>query len=106
VEELISDFENILKMSEPLTSQNGADKRLHISSPQEHHQAVTNNTMLNVGDLIKQIVNFELNPLKKKIVNLRSQLSHKNKSVEDSQIEIVYPNIKCDASYEIIKSVR
>jgi len=106
VEELISDFENILKMSEPSTSQNGANKRLHINSPQEHHQAITNNTMLSVGDLIKQIVNFELNPLREEIVNLRSQLSHKIKSVEDYQIEIIDPNIKCDTSYEIIKSVR
>jgi len=62
--------------------------------------------MLNVGDLIKQIVNFELNPLKEEIVNLRSQLSHKIKSVEDYQIEIIDPNIKCDTSYEIIKSFR
>jgi len=64
VEELISDFENILKMSETSTSQTGANKRLHINPPQEHHQSITNNTMLNVGDLIKQIVNFELNPLR------------------------------------------
>jgi len=61
VDELISDFENILKMSEPSTSQTGANKRLHINPPQERHKAITNNTMLNVGDLIKQIVNFELN---------------------------------------------
>jgi len=52
VEELISDFENILEMSELSTSQNGANKRLQINAPQEHHQAMTNNTMLNVGDLI------------------------------------------------------
>jgi len=79
-----------------------------MNPPQEHtnHQAITNNTILNVGDLIKQIVNFELNPLKEEIVNLRSQLSHKIKSVEDYQKEIIFPNIKCDTSYEIIKSVR
>jgi len=67
-----------------------------MNPPQEHtnHQAITNNTMLNVGDLIIQIVNFELNPLKEEIVNLRSQLSHKIKSVEDYQIEIIDPNIK------------
>jgi len=96
MEDLISDFEKILKMSEPSTSQNGANKRLHMNPPQEHtnHQAITNNTMLNVGDLIIQIVNFELNPLKEEIVNLRSQLSHKIKSVEDYQIEIIDPNIK------------
>jgi len=106
VEKLISDFENILKMSEPSRGQTGANKRLHINPPQEHHQAITNNTMLNVGDLIKEIVNFELNPLKEEIVNLRSQLSHKIKTVEDYQIEIIDPNIKCATSYEIIKSVR
>jgi len=53
VEELISEFKNVLKMSEPSTSQTGANKRLHINPPQEHHQAATNNTMLNVGDLRK-----------------------------------------------------
>jgi len=96
MEDLISDFEKILKMSEPSTSQNGANKRLHMNPPQEHtnHQAITNNTMLNVGDLIIQIVNFELNPLKEEIVNLRSQLSHKIKSVEDYQIEIIDPKFK------------
>jgi len=94
VEELTSDFENILKMSEPSTSQTGEYKRLHINPPQEHHQAITNSTMLNVGDLIKQIVNFELNLLKEEIVYLRSQLSHKIKSVEDYQIELIDPNIK------------
>jgi len=40
------------------------------------------------------------------IVNLRSQLSHKIKSVEDYQIEIIDPNINIDTSYEIIKYVR
>jgi len=45
VEELISDFENILKMSEPSTSQNGANKIVHINPPKEHHQAITNNTI-------------------------------------------------------------
>jgi len=77
-------------MSEPSTSQTGANKRLHMNLPQEHtnHLAITNNTMLNIGDLITQIVNFELNPLKEGIVNLRSQISHKIKSVEDYQIEI------------------
>jgi len=60
VEELISDFENILKMSEPSTSQTGEKKRLHMNPPQERHKAITSNTMLNEGDLIKQIVNFEL----------------------------------------------
>jgi len=96
MEDLISDFEKILKMSEPSTSQTEANKRLHMNPPQEHtnHHAITNNTMLNVGDLIIQIVNFELNPLKEEIINLRSQLSHKIKSVEDYQIEIIDPNIK------------
>jgi len=61
--------------------------------------------MLNVGDLIKQIVNFALNPLKEEIVNLRSQLSHKIQSVEDYQIDILDPNINCDTSYEIIRSL-
>jgi len=106
VEELISDFENILKMSEPSTSQNGANKRLHISSPQEHHQAITNNTMLNVGDLIKQIVNFELNPLKEEIVNLRSQLSHKIKTVEDYQIEIINPNTHLMRSSNLLGNIK
>jgi len=102
VEELISDFEKILKMSEPSTSQAGANKRLHMNPPQEHtdHNVVTNNTML-----IKPIVNFDLNPLKE-IKNLRSHLSHKVKTVEDYQIEIIDLSIKCDTSYEIIKSVR
>jgi len=42
-------------MSEPSTSQIGANKRLHMNLPKEHtnHQAITNNKMLNVGDLIK-----------------------------------------------------
>jgi len=98
VEELISDFENILKMQnfQQASKQQGANKRLHINPHQEHHQAITT----------IQIVNFELNPLKEEIVNLRSQLSHKIKSVEDYQIEIIDPNIKCETSYEIIKSVR
>jgi len=104
VKDLISDFEKNLKMSEPSTSQTGANKRLHISS--RTYKPSGNNKQYNVGDLIKQIVNFELNPLKEEIVNLRSQLSHKIKSVEDYQIEIIDPNIKCDTSYEIIKSVR
>jgi len=39
-------------------------------------------------------------------VNFRPQASYKIKKVEDYQIEIIYPNIKCDTSYEIIKSVR
>jgi len=38
-------------------------------------------------------------------VNLRSQLSHKVKKVKDFQIEFIDPNIKCDTTYEIIKSV-
>jgi len=34
------------------------------------------------------------------------KLSHKIKTVEDYQIEIIDPNSKCDTSYEIIKSFR
>jgi len=92
VEDLVSYFEKILKMSKPSTNQIGANKRLHMNPPQEHtnHQAITNNTMLNVGDLI----------------NLRSQLSHKIKSIEDYQIESINQNIKCDTFYDIIKSVK
>jgi len=78
-----------------------------MNSPLEatNHQAVTNNAMINVGDLIKQIVHFELKPLKEKILNLRSQLSHKIKKVEDFQIEIIDPNIKCGTFYEIGKGM-
>jgi len=36
VEDLISDFEKILQMSELSTSQTGANKRLHMNPTQEH----------------------------------------------------------------------
>jgi len=70
-----------------------------MNTPQAltNHQAVTNNTILNVGDLIKQIVNFELNPLKEEIVNLGWH--HKIKTIEDYKIEIIDPNIKCVREY-------
>jgi len=64
VEELFSGLEKILKMnpSEPSTSHAGTNnKRPDImNSPLEttNHQTVTNNAMLNIGDLIKQIINM------------------------------------------------
>jgi len=39
-------------------------------------------------------------------VNFRSHLFHKIKKVEDFQVEIIDPKIKCNTSYEIVKSVR
>jgi len=45
-------------------------------------------------------------PLKEENVNFRSHLFHKIKKVEDFQVEIIDPKIKCNTSYEIVKSVR
>lgn len=92
MEELIEDFEKILTMTSPSSAM--------ASSSQASNQS------FNVSDLITLIVNNELNPLKDEIVRLKSQLNHKINKVEDYQVESHDPTIKCETSYEIIKSVR
>jgi len=59
-----------------------------------------------VIDLIAHIVNKELSPLKNEIVRLKAQLNQNIKEVEDFQVEVIYPNIKRETSFEIIKSAR
>jgi len=39
-------------------------------------------------------------------VSLKAQLNQNIKKVEDFQVEVIHPNIKCETSFEIIKSVR
>jgi len=89
VEDLINDFERILTMSLPLPAM--------ASSSQANNQ---------VSDLIAHIVNNELNPLRNEIVSLKAQLNQNIKKVEDFQVGATDPNIKCETSFEIIKSVR
>jgi len=39
-------------------------------------------------------------------MSLKAQLNQNIKKVEDFQVEVIYPNIKCETSFEIIKSFR
>jgi len=87
VEDLINDFERILTMPLPQPAM--------ASSSQANNQ---------VSDLIAHIVNNELNPLRNEIVSLKTQLNQNIKKVEDFQVEVIDPNIKCETSFEIIKS--
>jgi len=59
-----------------------------------------------VSDLIAHIVNNKLNPLRNEIVSLKAQQNQNIKKVEDIQVEVIDPNIKCETSFEIINSVR
>jgi len=89
VEDLINDFERILTMPLPQPAM--------ASSSQANNQ---------VSDLIAHIVNNELNPLRNEIVSLKAQVNQNIKKVEDFQVEVINPNIKCETSFEIIKSAR
>jgi len=89
VEDLINDVERILTMPLPQLAM--------ASSSQANNQ---------VNDLIVHIVNNELNPLRNEIVSLKAQLNQNIKKVEDFQVEVIDPNIKCETSIKIIKSVR
>jgi len=55
-------------------------------------------------ELIKQIVSSEVISLKQEIETLKSELQTDVNKVEDFKIEEVYNSIKCEESYEIIKS--
>jgi len=59
-----------------------------------------------MSDLMAHIVNNELNPLRNEIVSLKAELNQNIKKVEDCQVEVIDPNIKCETSFEFIKSVR
>jgi len=89
VEDLINDFERILTM--PLPQPATASRR------QASNQ---------VSDLFAHIVNNDLNPLRNEIVSLKAQLNRNIKKVDDFQVKVIDPNIKCETSFEIIKSVR
>jgi len=89
VEDIINDFERILTMPLPQPAM--------ASSKQANYE---------VSELIAHIVNNELNPLRNEIVSLKAQLNQNIKKVEDFQVEVIVPNIKCETSFEIIKSVR
>jgi len=56
-------------------------------------------------ELIKQIVSSEVNSIKQKIETLKTELQTNVNKVEDYKIEEVDNSIKCEESYEIIKSV-
>jgi len=88
VEDLINDFERILTMPLPQPAM--------ASSSQANNQ---------VSELIAHIANNELNPLRNEIVSLKAQLKQNIKKVEDFQVEVIDPNIKCETSFKIIKSV-
>jgi len=89
VEDLINDFERIITMPLP--------KPAMASSSQANNQ---------VSELIAHIVSNELIPLRNEIVSLKAQLNQNIKKVKDFQVEVIDPNIKCETSFEIIKSVR
>jgi len=78
VEDLINDFERILTMPLPQPAM--------ASSSQANNQ---------VNELIAHIVNNELNPLRNEIVSLKAQLNQNIKKVDDFQVEVIDPNIKC-----------
>jgi len=76
---------------------------MHLPQPAMAFSSQANN---QGSYLIAHIVNNELNPFRNEIVSLKAQLNQNIKKVEDFQVEVIDPNIKCETSFETIKSVR